>query len=297
MADHVDEVARVVASIIPDNEFRTRYLELFLEALLEANRHGRNKWGAYCENGRVRLLVGKLIVFTIHRNGVWITLDKPLLDKCLIDQRALADCADWRWDTGRYAEYRVVPSKNGYYTPSESHAKIWPTIRELHFTYLDNVARKFAQLNSRSQAKHTPALLCYLHQTLNQPVPEPFYETARADFALPEEILGEESFLEGGKRQITVNAYERNPKARQECIAHHGTTCVVCGFNFADVYGLVGEGFIHVHHLKQLAEIGAQYEVNPVSDLHPVCPNCHAIIHRRNPPYLLEEVRVFLKKQ
>jgi 5-methylcytosine-specific restriction protein A len=46
-----------------------------------------------------------------------------------------------------------------------------------------------------------------------------------------------------------------------------------------------------VHHLKSLAEIGAEYELDPVRDLRPVCPNCHAMIHRKYPPYGLEEVR------
>jgi predicted HNH restriction endonuclease len=64
----------------------------------------------------------------------------------------------------------------------------------------------------------------------------------------------------------------------------------MCGFKVAQTYGEVGEGFIHVHHLKPLSEIGSKYKVDPIQDLRPVCPNCHAMIHRRDPPYGIEEL-------
>jgi 5-methylcytosine-specific restriction protein A len=54
---------------------------------------------------------------------------------------------------------------------------------------------------------------------------------------------------------------------------------MVCGFDFATQYGELGAGFIHVHHLRPLGEIGQEYELNPIIDLRPVCPNCHAMLH------------------
>lgn len=107
----------------------------------------------------------------------------------------------------------------------------------------------------------------------------------------PEEVLEAQTYPEGATTQITVNAYERNPEARRQCIRHYGLDCQVCGCNFENVYGDVGIGLIHVHHLTPLTETRAEYEVDPVADLRPVCPNCHAIIHRRTPPYSIEEVR------
>ena len=49
-----------------------------------------------------------------------------------------------------------------------------------------------------------------------------------------------------------------------------------------------------MHHLLPLSEIKISYVVDPKEDLRPVCPNCHAVIHRRNPPFTLEEVRDML---
>lgn len=115
---------------------------------------------------------------------------------------------------------------------------------------------------------------------------------------LPEEITESESsaLVEGAVSRITVNAYERNPKARRKCIDTHGHCCCICGFDFGTNYGEVAKGYIHVHHLRSLAEIGAEYEVDPTADLRPVCPNCHAVLHLRNPPYTIEEVQALLSE-
>lgn len=112
----------------------------------------------------------------------------------------------------------------------------------------------------------------------------------------PDEIATTDIFVEGAVRQITVNNYERNSVARKKCIKHHGARCVVCGFNFEEVYGIYGRGYIHVHHLRPLAEIGQKYTIDPIDDLRPVCPNCHAMIHVKNPPFTIEEVQAIINK-
>ncbi|RRR72638.1 MAG: HNH endonuclease [Candidatus Viridilinea halotolerans] len=112
----------------------------------------------------------------------------------------------------------------------------------------------------------------------------------------PDEVDGTTAFREGAVCKISVNAYERSPQARQRCIAYYGTSCFTCGFNFGDVFGKLGEGFIHVHHLCPISEIAKEYEVDPIRDLRPVCPNCHAMLHRRSPPLSIEELQVLLKR-
>jgi predicted HNH restriction endonuclease len=46
-----------------------------------------------------------------------------------------------------------------------------------------------------------------------------------------------------------------------------------------------------VHHLRPISEIAEEYEVDPVKDLRPVCPNCHAMIHRTPQLYSIEEMK------
>lgn len=111
----------------------------------------------------------------------------------------------------------------------------------------------------------------------------------------PEEVSTRKVLKEGATRTVSVNAYERNPKARQECIEHFGIKCVVCNVSLEDIYGEAAKGLIHVHHLIPLSQIGVEYTVNPKSDLRPVCPNCHAVIHRKAPSYTIEEMQAMLR--
>ena len=115
-------------------------------------------------------------------------------------------------------------------------------------------------------------------------------QSAKSPF-LPEELTDGGRFFEGASTKIAINAYERNPKARAACLAHHGTTCAVCDLDLKTVYGPLGDGYIHVHHLRDLASIGKRYKVDPIADLRPVCPNCHAMLHREQPAMMIEELR------
>lgn len=101
---------------------------------------------------------------------------------------------------------------------------------------------------------------------------------------------------EGAVKSVTVNRYERQKKARDACIAHHGAQCAVCGFDFEKTYGQIGSGFIHVHHRIDLSLVGEHYVVDPVKDLVPVCPNCHAMLHQRKPAYPVEELKGRVKQ-
>jgi hypothetical protein len=117
---------------------------------------------------------------------------------------------------------------------------------------------------------------------------------------LSEEIedseLEETELVEGGVSKITINTYERNPKARAECIEKYGCQCSICGFDYEKHYGQFGKGYIPVHHLVPLSTLTKLYVVNPVTDLIPACANCHAIIHRKRPPFTPDEVKEMLTK-
>jgi len=116
---------------------------------------------------------------------------------------------------------------------------------------------------------------------------------------LPTEIQPfEEAFLykEGLATRVMVNRYERNQRARLECIRHHGAVCKGCGFDFGHQYGKSAEGFIHVHHHVPLSEIGKNYTVDPIKDLIPLCPNCHSVVHFTNPALSIDELRRVINK-
>jgi predicted HNH restriction endonuclease len=90
-----------------------------------------------------------------------------------------------------------------------------------------------------------------------------------------------ESRLEGTRTERFVTVYERDASLRNAAITLHGTQCCICGFDFGQMYGELGKGYIHIHHVKPVSSLNEPTLVDPRADLAPVCANCHAIIHRR----------------
>lgn len=121
---------------------------------------------------------------------------------------------------------------------------------------------------------------------------EPHLEAlGRVTTWLPDEVPRSEAYPEGAASRVLVNRYERDPRARAACLERYGHDCMVCGFNFAHAYGSLGDAYIHVHHLKELSTLGPHYQVDPLRDLRPVCPNCHAMLHQRRPALSIEQLR------
>lgn len=174
MSNNLHDIEIAITSLVPDEKIRKIYLSVFLESLIEAHSYGANKWGTYYskERDRLRLLVGSLIVLTLHDHGIWISLDQELLPEAT---ESLNFSKTWRWDTGPWANYKIIPSRNGFYMPSDDDRHIWPVIRRLHFAYISKVANRYSQLREDSQRKHMPEVLLYLRRTLNQYIPDPIY--------------------------------------------------------------------------------------------------------------------------
>lgn len=104
-------------------------------------------------------------------------------------------------------------------------------------------------------------------------------------------------YKDGASKQVLVNKYERDPKARTACIKHHGFKCSACNFDFENVYGDRGKQFIHVHHRVAVSTYNGSKGIDPVKDLIPVCPNCHAMLHRKNDGLTVEALREILMKK
>jgi 5-methylcytosine-specific restriction enzyme A len=102
------------------------------------------------------------------------------------------------------------------------------------------------------------------------------------------------SVLEGLATRQEVTRYERSPVNRAAAIALHGAICKACGFDFAKVYGAIGDGFIEVHHITPVSDLGGPVVIDPLVDLVPLCSNCHRMVHRRDPPVSVHELRSIL---
>ena len=108
-----------------------------------------------------------------------------------------------------------------------------------------------------------------------------------------EEVISNHDFTEGKAVQMLVNRFERDEKARRLCLAHFGLSCQCCGFQSRVTYD-DSVTVIHVHHKTPLSRIRSEYHPNPTTDLIPLCPNCHAVVHSRNPPLEIDDVRRML---
>ncbi|HUX91733.1 MAG TPA: HNH endonuclease [Gallionellaceae bacterium] len=147
-----------------------------------------------------------------------------------------------------------------------------------------------SRLTDKSDAQHDAeevggACLALLLSLL--PTEEDEVETSSLGQGLPE----------GALTRVAVNRYERRPANRAAAIAAHGATCIACGFDFALFYGVIGEGFIEVHHRTPVSNMGGSYVIDPVKDLVPLCSNCHQMVHREDPPINAEELRAILAER
>ena len=97
--------------------------------------------------------------------------------------------------------------------------------------------------------------------------------------------------FEGSEVLRLLSIRERDPVLRAACLAFHGYRCLICGSDLGEIYGELGKNCIHVHHIQPLAERKGSGVTDPKTDLIPVCPNCHAIIHRGGGTRSPDEVR------
>jgi 5-methylcytosine-specific restriction protein A len=124
------------------------------------------------------------------------------------------------------------------------------------------------------------------------------YGLNRTEQNITKELMNiEQEYHEGNLKETFSIRYERDPNARKACLKHYGYSCQICGFDFEKVYGPVGKGIINVHHIVPISEIKKEYKIDPVKDLIPICPNCHALIHSRREMFTIEEIKSFLRNE
>lgn len=103
-----------------------------------------------------------------------------------------------------------------------------------------------------------------------------------------------ENFPEGKVKERLHKYKERNPKvikeAKDKFKKEHGKLyCQVCGFDFEEVYGEIGQDYIEGHHTKPVSELKEDDATN-VNDILLVCSNCHRMLHRKRPCLTKEEL-------
>ncbi len=279
--------ARLFRWLWPDPGVMRACANNFADSIRTAHAAAEGSWEVTMHAESLRLNVGQVETLTLYASDCRFLFRAPL---------DLGVNSPFIAQIGGEPVYRAVPVPSGVcVVPTTGMANLPHSIRAAHDVYIRDAA-SYKRV-SPFKRSFSPAVLEYLESLLGIVLPRPSYVSQEANQlveSLADELDTSAPIREGAKYQVTVNAYERDPRARKLCVTHYGTGCAICGFSFGAVYGQVAEGLIHVHHLRPLSEIGEESEVDPITDLRPVCPNCHAVLHRRAPAYSIDEVRAFL---
>ena len=236
--------------------------------------------------------------------------------------KAQGGLVDWRTDKFSVGDivfiYKTVPEKRIHYKMEVLKVKMifedameqepyW-TDKELFYSGYISYYARFKLLE-----EYTDDILSlhHLHEHGYQGIPRSVRECKEEgllEFLLhPHQMVNDDVFdvdypeddeklYEGALVTVKANKYERNQKARRECVEKKGYQCLVCGRDFVATYGEIGRNFIHVHHLTPISTIGKEYQLNVDTDLAPVCPNCHYMLHRKDPPYTIEELKDIIRE-
>ncbi len=288
MASDLETLAHRVERALPDPITRAAQLAALADSLTYVHVRNPDIWLVHVLPDRIRLFAGHTIVLTLMGSTVWVTTDASE------NEDHLSALRSWAWETKVYPRYKRPPSRNGTYSRLHDEHGEWPTVQAAHFSYLDRVLARPRLFDPRSVHRHEPLIAEYLSITLQRSMPG--VESA----LLPEaEVVSDAAgFWEGSATRVPVTRFERDRRARDECIRLYGSNCVVCGMSFGDRYGSAMDGFIHVHHLVPLSETRGGYSIDPARHLVPVCPNCHAVLHSIGGTVRsVEEVREMLRRQ
>lgn len=302
--DSEEFAASLLETLCPSPGDRKLVLGQLLTSISVASKISPRIWAVTLFDNGFRLNVGPVEVMTFSvmdsvQTGMTL-VEVRLLLHGLVDEdtRAVLHHAQ---DIHEISEshYASVPQPQFVYRgladisngtlSKESHHELeraLTLLQPMHANFIAHAAKTSSggiRKSSTFHRSHSPGLHAYA---------EAFVAGHWHVIHQPEE---QSALLEGGAFSVQATVYERNPVARQKCIAHYGLNCVVCGFNFGATYGNTAKNHVHVHHLKPIASIGKEYTVDPISDLRPVCANCHSVIHLRQPPYSIEEVKNMLQ--
>lgn len=287
-----EEVCR---RLVPQKYWK-EVMEALGESIKLADQYGPDRWGIRLATNDLMLKVGSHEVLQI---GDWDLPFHLIVDKKSVPSQ-LRSQSELRFsdDNASYEVpntigfYRSNPGSEACNMPFEMVRQAYQELLPSHAEVISRAARKPKHPSTRST--HSAELVQFVADELGKTLPQPRYWDAPIENHLPliaEELPNDEQFTEGAVRQIFVNAYERDRRARKLCIKHYGARCCICGLSFEERYGTEAAGIIHVHHIIPLSEIGESYQVDPIRDLRPVCPNCHAVIHHATKtPRAIEQV-------
>ncbi len=171
----IEQIQKYIERVLPDEAKRALCLSIFADSIERLHERGPDKWSTYCEDSRIRLRGGSVIVLTIQHNEVWLALDQEAIDTSAPIQNKINSAQGLRYDRGRWSHYKQPPTTNIFYSPTAENKRDWLSIRGLHFALLDRVAGEAFRVDS--QKKHQSAVCEYIQRVLQRQLPQPVYSS------------------------------------------------------------------------------------------------------------------------
>lgn len=250
-------------------------------------------WAVTLNRESIFLNVGQVRLLAISPGYVWFATS--------VDAGALPQGMVERSSERGPVLYKSVPVPTRDFSAAVSMVgDMPPAMRSAFLSYVEEAARRRRGISPFVRA-HSPGVIAFLNERLGRSLPDPdgaprTPPVESESESESEDISSEGDFIEGRRRTFVLDRHERSAAARAACIRERGAKCCVCRISFGDVYGELGEGFIEVHHLEPLSDATTERPVDPVRDLVPVCPNCHRMLHRAQPPLTPAELAARLRR-
>ncbi len=273
----------IFESLYENVETRNYCLNILAESIIDANEVNPSSWSISLFDKKIRLNVGPVEVLVFSPQKIFIITSDLSEDINIENYKDVITPADIYYPSVQVLQHQCNLTQ-------ENIIELYPIFEDAHKYFIRLAATK--RKRTPWYKSFSSGVINYLNDATKNNVPFPAYYSNGNDehFLQPDEIPLQSEYYEGALTSVTVNSYERNNHARDACIKTWGYNCQCCGINFENDYGEIGKDFIHIHHKKPLSEISEKYQVQPELDLIPVCPNCHAMLHKRNPPFTIEEL-------
>jgi 5-methylcytosine-specific restriction enzyme A len=270
--------------IFTDETRARRACTLLARSICAAHDAGPSAWSVTLTQRMIRLNVGQVEVTTLRNGCLKLLVSAPA-------ELPVSRGVELRYT--RSPAYDSVPVPSGHAELDLSQSKPPGRLLEAHAAFIREAAGR--KRHSPFARAFSEGVLRFLDTVLGGRLPRPdwFNEDDGLPWIGPDEVFTA-GFVEGAVHKIFVNAYERDPVARARCIERHGLACAACEMTFGARYGDAVAHYIHVHHLRPLSEVRAEHGVDPIEDLRPICPNCHAVAHSSRPPLAIAKIRAML---
>ena len=233
----------------------------------------------------------KSLGFTLTANGAWYGVNEA--------EKRFVVCAPEEYRT-EYAQLCLAPKfvRHGRMAESRYQSAVDALDKAIvnNFDFF-TVATRFYNSGRNRKARSNRVWEYSTHL-----MPVKMMKKKRKFFAVPIGFLNrlnsennaDDGYLEGTSTSVILKGRERSREARAEAIAIHGLSCKACDMNFEDRYGELGKGYIHIHHLTPFEREDGPRRTKPKDDLVPLCPNCHAMVHRGKELLSIEALRDIL---